>query len=145
MPDESIRPFQINASEEALEDLRHRLRNTRWPDRESYLGTTSRGPAAVNELHFPGLAPEAARWLAEHRAPKAIGIDTASIDFGQSTHFQSHVVLCQHNIPIFENITNLTELPSSGATIIALPMKIAGGSGGPLRIVAVLPQEHDSK
>src|SRR5262245_6807856 len=64
-----------------------------WPDREKYLGTSDRGPEAIAKLHFPGLSPEAARWLAEHRAPKAVGIDTASIDYGQSTHFESHIRL----------------------------------------------------
>jgi kynurenine formamidase len=114
--------------------------SSRWPDREAYLGTSSRGPEAAAELHFPGLAPGAARWLVENRSPKAIGIDTASIDFGQSTHFQSHVALCGGNIPAFENVTGLGQLPAIGAWVVALPMKIAGGSGGPLRIVALLPE-----
>jgi kynurenine formamidase len=111
-----------------------------WPDREQYLGTSERGAAAVARLHFPGLAPEAARWLVEHRAPKAVGIDTASIDFGQSTHFQTHVTLCEHNVPAFENVAHLDRLPPQGAWTLALPMKIAGGSGGPLRIVAIVPE-----
>ncbi len=110
----------------------------RWPDRLEYLGTEVQGAQAVAALHFPGLAPEAARWLMEQRAIKAIGIDTASIDHGQSTHFESHVTLCGHNVPIFENVANLEQLPEQGALVIALPMKIAGGSGGPLRIVAVV-------
>jgi kynurenine formamidase len=92
----------------------------------------------VAQLHFPGLSPEAARWLAEHRAIKAIGIDTASIDYGQSTHFESHVVLCQHKVPIFENVAHLDQIPVQGALVMALPMKITGGSGGPLRIVAAI-------
>lgn len=112
----------------------------RWPDRKGYLGTERLGPEAVAELHFPGLAPEAAQWLVEHRAIKAIGIDTASIDFGQSTHFESHVRLCKHRVPIFENVADLEPLPEQGAWLVALPMKIAGGSGGPLRIVAFLPR-----
>ena len=107
-----------------------------WPDRGRYLGTTRLGPEAIAELRFPGLAPEAARWLVEHRAVKAIGIDTASIDHGRSTHFDSHVLLCGHKVPIFENVANLDPLPAHGANVIALPMKITGGSGGPLRIVA---------
>jgi len=111
-----------------------------WPDREKYLGTRGYGAEAVAQLHFPGLAPEAARWLVEHRAPKAVGIDTASIDYGQSTHFQSHVTLFEKNVPVLENVANLDRLPSRGAHVVALPMKIAGGSGGPLRIIAVLPQ-----
>lgn len=99
---------------------------------------------AAAQLHFPGLSPEAARWLVEHRDIKAIGIDTASIDHGQSTLFESHVLLCGHNVPIFENVANLDQLPEEGAIVIALPMKIAGGSGGPLRIVAVVG-EHSPR
>jgi kynurenine formamidase len=110
----------------------------RWPDRAKYLGTTQTGPEAVAELRFPGLAPEAARWLVEQRAIKAIGIDTASIDYGRSTHFESHVALCGHSVPIFENVTALDALPEQGAWVVALPMKIAAGSGGPLRIVALV-------
>lgn len=87
----------------------------RWPDRLEYLGTEVQGAQAVAALHFPGLAPEAARWLMEQRAIKAIGIDTASIDHGQSTHFESHVTLCGHNVPIFENVANLEQLPEQGA------------------------------
>lgn len=110
----------------------------RWPDRKSYLGTDIRGPEAVALLHFPGLAPEAAQWLVDHRAPKAVGIDTASIDHGQSTHFETHRTLCEHNVPAFENVANLDELPAEGAVVMALPMKIAGGSGSPLRIAALI-------
>ncbi len=109
-----------------------------WHDRRRYLGTDKTGQAAVAELHFPGLAPTAARWLVEQRAIKAIGIDTASIDYGQSKRFRSHVTLCEHNVPVFENVAKLEELPTAGATVVALPMKIAGGSGAPLRIVAIL-------
>jgi kynurenine formamidase len=110
----------------------------RWPDRQKYLGTDLRGPEAVAALHFPGLDPQAAKWLVENRAPKAVGIDTASIDHGQSTHFETHQTLCEHNVPGFENVANLDKLPAEGALVMALPMKIANGSGGPLRIVALL-------
>lgn len=112
----------------------------RWPDRLKYLGTAALGPEAVAQLHFPGLAPEAATWLVEHRQIKAIGIDTASIDYGQSTLFEAHVALCGRNVPIFENVANLDQLPAEKSHVIALPMKVAGGSGGPLRIVAILPE-----
>jgi kynurenine formamidase len=111
----------------------------RWGDRAAYLGTDVLGPGAVAQLRFPGLAPDAARWLVEHRRIKAIGIDTASIDHGPSTYFGAHVALCGADVPIFENIAMLDALPAEGAFVAALPMKIAGGSGGPLRIVARLP------
>ncbi len=110
-----------------------------YPDRKRYLGTDERGAAAVANLHFPGLHPEAARWLTENRQIKAIGLDTASIDYGQSKLFESHRTLFARNIPALENVANLDKLPVKGFSVIALPMKIKGGSGAPLRIVAVLP------
>lgn len=110
-----------------------------WPDRETYLGTTETGPDAVPKLHFPGLHPEAAAWLVSNRKINAIGIDTPSIDYGQSTLFESHVTLFAANIPAFENVANLEQVPATGAHVIALPMKIQGGSGGPLRIIAIVP------
>ena len=110
----------------------------RYPDRKSYLGTDERGAAAVAKLHFPGLDPAAARWLTLNRSIKAIGLDTASIDYGQSTLFESHRILFEKNIPAFENVANLDQLPVKGFSVIALPMKIKGGSGGPLRIVALM-------
>lgn len=109
-----------------------------YPDRKKYLGTDERGDAAVAKLHFPGLDPAAARWLTQNRSIKAIGLDTASIDYGQSTLFESHRILFDKNIPAFENVANLDQLPLKGFSVIALPMKIKGGSGGPLRIVALL-------
>ena len=111
----------------------------RWPDAARYLGTAERGEAAVAALHFPGLHPDAAKWLIANRSISAIGIDTASIDYGQSKLFESHRLLFERNIPAFENLDALERLPARGATVIALPMKIAGGSGAPLRVVAVLP------
>jgi kynurenine formamidase len=111
----------------------------RWPDAAEYLGTAERGEAAVAKLHFPGLHPDAARWIVEQRPIRAIGIDTASIDYGQSSEFQSHRVLYAADIPAFENLDALDRLPITGAYLIALPMKIKGGSGAPLRAVAILP------
>lgn len=107
-----------------------------WPDRKEYMGTDKLGEDGVKELHFPGLHPDGAKWLVENRNIKAIGLDTPSIDYGQSTHFQSHVTLFEANIPAFENVANLDKLPPKGTVVFALPMKIRGGSGGPLRIIA---------
>lgn len=110
-----------------------------WPDASNYLGTPERGPAAVAKLHFPGLDPDAARWLAQQRRVKAVGLDTASIDYGQSTLFQSHQILSGGGIPIFENVAHLETIPPTGAWVMALPMKIQGGSGAPLRLVGWVP------
>jgi len=112
-----------------------------WPDRTAYLGTALRGEQGVANLHFPGLSEEAARLLAEEREIAAVGLDTASLDYGQSKDFIAHRILLGKGIPGFENVAGLGELPPVGATVIALPAKIRGGSGGPLRIVALLPRE----
>ncbi len=110
-----------------------------WPDREKYMGTARMGSEAVAELHFPGLHPDAAHWLITERSIDAIGLDTPSIDYGQSSLFEAHQILFSDNIPVFENVANLDSLPVYGFSVVALPMKIKGASGGPLRIVAILP------
>ena len=112
----------------------------RWPDVAKYLGTAERGASAVPNLHFPGLHPDTAKWLIANRPVRAVGIDTASIDYGQSTLFESHRILYEVNLPAFENLTALERLPRRGAYVVALPMKIGGGTGAPLRAVAILPR-----
>ncbi|HZB28106.1 MAG TPA: cyclase family protein, partial [Gemmatimonadales bacterium] len=111
----------------------------RWPDRAAYLGTAQTGPDAVAQLHFPGIDSTAARSLVDRKV-RAVGIDTPSIDPGQSQTFPTHQILSAANIPAFENLTNLDQLPPTGSFVVALPMKIRGGSGGPLRIVALIPR-----
>lgn len=110
-----------------------------WPDRVAYMGTAARGEKAVADLHFPGLHPDAARWLVTERSIGAIGLDTPSIDYGPSADFLSHQILFEANIPALENVANLDQLPPTGFEVIALPMKIRGGSGGPVRIAALVP------
>ncbi|MCJ8271172.1 MAG: cyclase family protein, partial [Psychrosphaera sp.] len=107
-----------------------------YGNQKKYMGTTKRGEEGVKHLNFPGIHPKAAQFIVDNRKIKAVGLDTPSIDYGKSTTFKSHIILFGHNIPGFENVANLDRLPATGATVIALPMKIAGGSGGPLRIVA---------
>jgi kynurenine formamidase len=111
-----------------------------WPDRQKYLGTAELGEPAVPKLHFPGLHPRGARWLVRKRDVRAVGLDTASIDYGQSKLFESHRILGAANVPIFENVANLQRLPAERFLFIGLPMKIDGGSGGPLRAVAIVPR-----
>lgn len=107
-----------------------------WPDRRQYLGTDK--PGDVENLSFPGLSAEAASELAR-RGVAGVGIDTASLDHGPSQDFLAHRILSEQNIYGLENVANMEKLPPAGATVIALPMKIRGGTGGPARIVAVLP------
>jgi kynurenine formamidase len=107
-----------------------------YTDKVSYTGTSKSGASAVPELHFPGLHPDAAKWLAAERKINAVGLDTPSIDYGQSQDFMTHRILCDKNMTMYENVANLEKLPPKGSWIIALPMKIKGGSGAPLRIIA---------
>jgi kynurenine formamidase len=116
--------------------------SSRWPDAARYLGTAERGEEAVAKLHFPGVDPEAARWLLKNRKIHALGIDTASIDFGQSRTYDTHRVLYEANIPGLENLNALDRLPATGAFITALAMKIKGGSGAPLRAIAIVPERR---
>lgn len=109
-----------------------------YPDKKKFLGTDKRGEEAIPELHFPGLAPEAAGWIVENRSISAVGLDTASIDYGQSKLFETHRILFKAGIPAIEYVAALEQLPAAGFRIIALPMKIKGGSGAPVRIIAIL-------
>lgn len=110
-----------------------------WPDRKRYLGDDTPGDAS--KLTFPGYGEDAARLLIERRVAM-LGIDTASIDYGRSTDFPAHRAGAAANIANLENLTALEQLPPVGATVIALPMKIAGGSGAPVRVVALVPAQR---
>ncbi|MDD5462341.1 MAG: cyclase family protein [Methylococcales bacterium] len=112
-----------------------------YPDREKYFGTPKIGKEAISELHFPGISPQATQWLVAKRNIKAMGLDTASLDYGQSKEFKTHQILTGSNKPGFENLANLDQLPLKGIYIVALPMKIAKGSGAPLRIIATLTSQ----
>ena len=110
----------------------------RWPDRKRYLGDDTPGDAS--KLHFPSYGKEAAELLVHERKVGALGVDTASIDYGPSKDFMVHRIALGAQVPGLENLANLEELPEAGAWIVALPMMISGGSGGPLRAIALLPR-----
>ena len=108
-----------------------------WPDAKLYLGDDTPGDAS--NLHFPSYGAEAARVLVEERGVALLGVDTASIDHGPSRDFIVHRIAAAKNVGGLENLTNLDQLPTTGFTVFALPMKIDGGSGGPVRVVALVP------
>jgi kynurenine formamidase len=111
---------------------------SRYGDRKRYFGDDT--PGATGNLHFPSYGEDAARLLVTDRRIAALGVDTPSIDYGQSGDFIVHRVAAAANVPGLENVANLERLPERGASVVALPMSIAGGSGAPLRIVALLPK-----
>jgi kynurenine formamidase len=110
----------------------------RWPDRKSYMGDDT--PNDASKLHFPSYGAEAAELLVKERGVNGLGVDTASIDPGASTDFPVHRLAAAADVFGLENLANLEQVPETGAWIAALPMKIAGGSGGPLRAVALIDQ-----
>ena len=110
---------------------------TRWPDALAYLGDDT--PGETGNLHFPGIGEAATRLLGEERRAGLLGIDTASIDNGQSTDFIAHQIGAAAGVPNLENVADLSGLPPTGFLLAALPMKIEGGTGAPVRIVALIP------
>lgn len=109
-----------------------------WPDAIAYLGDDTPGDAS--NLQFPGFGAEATRILAEQRKVALLGVDTASVDYGKSQDFIVHRIGSAQGVANLENLTNLNQLPATGALVLALPMKIEGGSGGPARVVALVPK-----
>jgi len=109
-----------------------------WGNRKAYFGDDTPGDAS--KLHFPGYGEDAARLLVEERQVATIGIDSPSVDYGPSLDFVVHRRGAPRGVPNLENLTNLDRLPPTGALVFALPMKIEGGSGAPLRAVALVPR-----
>jgi kynurenine formamidase len=106
--------------------------DVRWPDRKAYMN--ERG----GTKHFPGLSVEAARYLVERKVA-GIAIDTPSIDYGPSEKYEAHNITNPANVYHVENARGLTTLPATGFTVVVAPINLAGGSGGPTRIFALLP------
>lgn len=108
-----------------------------WPDKKKYLGSDTKNTSL---LHFPGIHPNASRWLVNNRKIKLVGLDTASLDYGQSKLYESHQILFERNIPGLENVAHMDKLPTKGFTVYAAPMFITDGSGAPCRIFARLDE-----
>lgn len=109
---------------------------SRWPSQARYMNQDAKGV-----MHFPGFSLEAAHYLLDHAHPQAIGIDTASIDYGPSQNFEVHHLTMHAGLYHLENVAHLEQLPATGAVLIALPMKLRGGSGSPTRVIALVPAE----
>lgn len=106
----------------------------RWPDAARYRNIDSSGA-----MHFPGYSVAAAELLIA-RGVSGLGIDTISIDYGPSKNFEVHRTTLPAGLFQLENLTNLDQMPETGAFIIAAPIKLEGGSGGPCRVFAILPE-----
>jgi kynurenine formamidase len=106
---------------------------SRWPDVQRY-----RNQDAQGKMHFPGFSAGAAKLLIERKV-SGLGCDTLSIDYGASGDFAVHHLALGAGLYHLENLADMSALPESGAFLIAAPIKLEGGSGGPVRVFAILP------
>jgi kynurenine formamidase len=106
---------------------------SRWPDAPRYRNQDGQG-----KMHFPGFSAGAAKLLIERKV-SGLGCDTMSIDYGASGDFAVHHLALGAGLYHLENLADLSEMPESGAFLIAAPIKLEGGSGGPVRVFALLP------
>jgi kynurenine formamidase len=106
---------------------------SRWPDAQRY-----RNHDAAGGMHFPGFSVEAVERLIERKV-NAIGCDTMSVDCGASRDFAVHHLALGAGLYHLENLADLSELPEKGAFLVVAPIKLEGGSGGPVRVFALLP------
>jgi kynurenine formamidase len=106
---------------------------SRWPDAHKY-----RNQDRAGRMHFPGFSVEAVEWLIERRV-SGIGCDTMSVDYGASEDFAVHHLALGAGLYHLENLSDLSELPEKGAFLVVAPIKLEGGSGGPVRVFALLP------
>src|SRR6267154_416966 len=106
---------------------------SRWPDVQKYRNQDAKG-----KMHFPGFSVEAARLLIERKV-SGLGCDTLSVDHGASSDYSVHHLALGAGLYQLETLADLRELPETGAFLIVAPIKLEGGSGGPVRIFALLP------
>jgi len=106
---------------------------SRWPDAQKY-----RNPDTQGKMHFPGFSAEAARVLIGRRV-SGLGCDTLSVDYGASNDYAVHHLALGAGLYHLENLADLSELPETGSFLVVAPIKLEGGSGGPVRVFAILP------
>jgi len=106
---------------------------SRWPDVERYRNQDAKG-----KMHFPGFSVEAAKLLISRRV-SGLGCDTLSIDYGASADFAVHHLALGAGLYHLENLADMSEVPEASAVLIVAPIKLEGGSGGAVRVFALLP------
>ena len=105
---------------------------SRWPDAQRYRNQDAKG-----KMHFPGFSVEAVRVFIDRKV-SGLGCDTLSADYGASTDFAVHHLSLGAGLYHLENLADLSEVPDSGAFLFVAPIKLEGGSGGPVRVFAIL-------
>lgn len=108
--------------------------SAKWSDADSYKGTDAAG-----SMHFPGFSAEAVQYLISKRI-SGIGADAMSVDAGDSKDYAVHTLALGSDLYQLENLSDLSEVPESGALLIVAPIKLEGGSGGACRVFAIVPE-----
>ncbi len=106
---------------------------SRWNSIRSY-----RNPDVRGAMHFPGYSEDAARFLAEGRNALGLGIDTANLDRGSAQILAVGQYALEHGLYLLTNVANLDRMPANGAVAMVAPVKVAGGSSAPVRILALV-------
>jgi kynurenine formamidase len=107
---------------------------SKWSDQGAFFNQDASGG-----MHFPGFSREATQFLLKERQIAGIGIDTHGVDSGQDTTFATnHLVLEQPRL-VLENLTNLDQLPAIGTILVIGILRLSGGSGSPVAVLALLP------
>lgn len=106
----------------------------KWSDRAAFLNSD-----ALGELHFPGIASEAAQFLLQERQIAGVGIDTHGVDAGQDSTFATNRLVLEKPRIVLENLTNLDQLPPVGTTLVVGILRLQAGSGSPAAVMAFVP------
>jgi kynurenine formamidase len=112
--------------------------SARWPDVQRY-----RNEDAHGRMHFPGFSPEVVKLLIERKV-SGLGCDTISADYGASDDFAVHHLALGAGLYHLENLADLSEMPEAGAFLIVAPIKLEGGSGGPVRVFALVREGSEA-
>jgi len=114
------------------------LLNTGWSEKwgipDEYLGLDHDGVS-----HFPGFGIDAVKYLLSDRGISGAGIDTHGVDPGRDNSFAVNRMMLQQPRLVLENLTNLDQLPPTGATVVIGLIRLQGGSGSPVSVMAFIP------
>lgn len=106
----------------------------KWNDPVAFFNKDADG-----NLHFPGFDGNATRFLLKHRDIKGVGIDTHGVDPGLDQRYQTNTQVLEQNGIVLECLDNLDKLPATGTTLVLGILRLKGGSGTPLSVMAFAP------
>jgi kynurenine formamidase len=106
----------------------------KWFDKKAFFNKDAEG-----NLHFPGFSSDVTQFLLNERQIAGVGIDTHGVDSGQDTTFATNSLVLEKPRIVLENLTNLHQLPPLGTTLVIGILRLRGGSGSPVSVLALVP------